>query len=331
MTQKNTIKLDKKDYAILSALDTNSRQPLNAIAKLVRLGKDAVAYRIENLKKEGVIEQFHTLIDVGKLGLHSFRLYLKLRNTTPEQEESIIEFLKRQQAVTWLVTIDGEYDIGMWIVVRSVKEMNTFWKELLEQYGQFIEERNLTTFTKVSYFPKTYLSGKKQNTEEYVFITEPEIPTIDDKDREILKFIAPNARIPLIELAHKTHLTPKTVAVRLRELEKKGSIVGYRTKFDLEKLGYEYFKLHINLNNPTRDNKKKIRAHIKQHPNIIYDNEVLGGDDVEIEIQTRTIQELRNIMNDIRKRFSNTIKTMKHMTFTKEHKYVFYPVIDLAH
>lgn len=320
------VNLDLKDKKILYELDINSRQSFNEIAKKVGLSKDSIIYRINKLKDEGIIKQFHTILDIGKLGLISFRLYLKLQNTTPHQEMEIIEFLKKQRIVTWLVSIDGEYDLGMAVYAKSIKEMNEFWKELLKRYINFIAKKWLTIFTRVSYFPRAYLLGKKQNFEEYVFITEPEAIGLDQKDIELLKFLAPDSRISVLDLSQKLQITPKTVASRIKELEKRKVIIGYRTMFDLEKLGYQYFKLHINLYNTTEEKISLFRKYVKYHPNIIYDNEVLGGDDLEIEIQVVTLQEFREIIDEIKKQFSEIIKEYKHMTSYREHKYLFFPL-----
>ena len=319
-------KLDLKDRKLLYELDIDSRQSAHQIAKKIGLSKDAVIYRINKLQEAGVIKQFHTIINVGKLGFISFRLYLKLQNTTPEKEEEIIEYLKSQKIIAWLVSIDGEYDLGMWILVKSIKNMNLFWKELLHKYVNFISNKKLTIFTKVSYFPRAYFLDKKFNNEEYIFITEPEPEKLDQIELKLLSLIAPNARISILELARQLKITPKTVSVRIKSLEKRKIIVGYRTLFDLEKLGYLYFKLNLKLHNLNLEKENKLRTFIKQHPNIIYDNEVLGGDDFEIEIQVPTVADFRKILENIKEQFSGIIKEYDYLLFYKEHKFVFFPI-----
>lgn len=320
------VNIDLKDRRILYELDINSRQSYNKIAKNVGLSKDSVIYRIKNLQAAGIIKQFHTIIDVGKLGYISYRLYLKLQNTTPEKEEEIIEFIKNQKVVGWLVSIDGEYDLGMWILAKSVKEANQFWKALLRKYVNYFAARALTTFTKVAYFPRAYLLEQEQNQEEYVFVTEPEEIPLDEKDKAILEVLAPNARLPILDIAKKLGITPKTAAARIRELEKKKVIIGYRTMFDLEKLGYHYFKVHFLLHNVTEEKERALRQFIKQHPNIIFDNEVLGGDDIEIEIQVNDLNELRKIITQMKEQYGEIIKESKRLFFYKEHKFLFLPV-----
>lgn len=319
------LKLDFKDRKLLYELDIDSRQSAHQLAKKIGLSKDAIIYRMNKLQEAGIIKQFHTVIDVGKLNFISFRLYLKLQNTTPEKEVEIIEYLKAKSGVAWLVSIDGEYDLGLWILVRTIAEMNLFWKELLQKYRDNIEQRQLTIFTKVSYFPRTYLLDKKQNDLEYIFITEPHLAGLDETDISILQLLAPQARLPVTEIVHKLKLTAKTVAARIRLLEKKKVIVGYRTVFDLEKLGYLYYKVHFNLHNASLQKERQFRQYIKQHPNIVYDNEVLGGDDIEIELQVPSPKEFRIICNEIKQEFADIISGYKYLLFYQEYKFVFFP------
>lgn len=319
--------LDKKDKKLLYEIDLNSRQSINSLARKIRLSKTATAHRLNQLQEKGIIKQFHTILDVGKLGYISFRLYLKLSNTSPEKEQEIIDFLKNKECVTWIVSIEGDYDIGALILVKNVSEMNLLWKEILKKYSNYIDERLLTIMTKVSYFSRAYLLDSSKNSYEIIFVTEPtKEEYLDERDNKILSLITSNSRIPIIEIASKTKMTSKTVIERIRSLEKRKVIIGYKTVFDLEKLGYEYYKVHFKLNNITKEKEDNFRLFVKTHPNIIYDDEVLGGDDFEIEVQVQNTGTLRKILEDIKTSFSSILKEYKIMQFYKEHKYVLLPI-----
>jgi Lrp/AsnC family leucine-responsive transcriptional regulator len=316
---------DKKDKKILYELDVNSRQSFHDIAKKVGLSKDAVIYRVKKLEEEGIIQHYQTLINLGMLGYTSFRLYLKLQNTTPEKEEEIIRSLKQKQAITWLGSWEGEWDIGMWIPVKTTKEMNDLWKDILNNYRDYIDKRWLTLFSKVTYYPRIHLIGKEQNLEEYPFVLESRSVDIDEKDEHVLKLLAPNARISLLEISRQVKMTPQTITARIKELQKKKVIVGYRTMFDIRKLGYQYYKLHINLHNLNPLKERQLRMFIKTNPFIIYDNEVLGGDDIELDVQVPSADELHALLGEIKRRFAGIIRNYKYMIITKEHKYTFFP------
>lgn len=319
-------KLDLKDRKLLYEVDLDSRQSYNQLAKKLGISKDSAIYRLKRLQDEGIISRFHTLIDTGKLGLTSYRLYLKLQNTTPEKEQEIIDFLKSQRIVTWIVSIEDEYDLGMWILTKSVEEINQLWKALIQNYSNLIEKKALTIFTKVIYYTRGYLLEKEKSAEGYPFIMAPNEAELSKTDIEILKLLAPNSRISVVEIANKLGVTAKTVTNRIKLLEKNKVIVGYRTLFDIEKLGYQYFKVHFNLHNLTEEKYKQFRAYLKQHKNVIYDNEVLGGDDIELDVQLKSEEDLRAFINEIKEKYSDIIKNYKHMLFYKEHKFLFFPL-----
>ncbi|MEK6792531.1 MAG: winged helix-turn-helix transcriptional regulator [Nanoarchaeota archaeon] len=64
-------------------------------------------------------------------------------------------------------------------------------------------------------------------------ISYPDEVKIDELDRKILQILAPNARAQIIDMAHKLKVTPKTMIARIKELERKNVIVGYKTVFDI--------------------------------------------------------------------------------------------------
>jgi len=321
------VNLNLKDRKILYELDINSRESFHHIAKKVGLSKDSVIYRIERMKNEGIIKQFHTIIDAGKLGFISFRIYLKFQNTTPEKEKEIIEFLKKQENVQWIVSIEGEYNLGIWVLSKSIKEMNKLWKDLIRKYSNYIEKKQFFIFTKVSYFDRSYILEKKIPRQEYLFITESEKIDLDKKDLEILRILSSNSRVSILEISNKINLTPKTISSRIKDLENKNVILGYRIMFDIEKLGYQYFKLHFNLYNLKANKEKELRSFIKQNPYIIYDNEVIGGDDIELDIQVKSLQDLRILIDEVKRKFADIIKDYHYMLFYKEHKFLFFPTL----
>ena len=322
------IKLDLKDRKLLYELDLNSRQSYNELARKLWISKNSVIYRINNLVKDGVIKKFHTVYDAGKLGYISFRLYLRLQNATPEKEQEIIDFLVKQEIVTWVVSIEGDYNIGVLILAKTIDEMNVLWNELLEKYLNYLDERLLTIMTGVAYYSRAYLLGLKSNYHEIRFITILHAADLDALDSRMMALLSSNARIPIINLASKLKVSSKTIISRLKNLEKKKVILGYKTVLDYERLGYQYIKLSFRLSNATKEKISQFKSYVKIHPNIIYEDEVLGGDDFEIELQVKDYQEMQIILGDIRKRFANIIKDYKVLRFTKEHKYIFLPVMQ---
>jgi len=63
------MELDRKDFALIEALQQNASQRLEDLAKLVNLAPSSVHDRMRRLQREGVIQQWTVKVDSTKLGL----------------------------------------------------------------------------------------------------------------------------------------------------------------------------------------------------------------------------------------------------------------------
>ena len=79
MVEKTKIKLDIKDKKILTILDENARLSNAQIARKVALSKPAIEYRLNRFKKNDIIFQFYTVLDITKLGYSAYKVYLNFK------------------------------------------------------------------------------------------------------------------------------------------------------------------------------------------------------------------------------------------------------------
>jgi len=317
--------LDLKDRRLLYELDCDSRQTIQKLAKKIGLSKDAVKYRINRLLKDEIIKSFNAVIDTGKLGFSSYRLFLKFYQLSPEKEKEILDFLQKNKNLVWLVQVEGNWDVNTWFLYKSLEKMNSFWNELLSKYNNYIEKREFGIYSKVTYFSRAYLVKTNKNIFSMPIISLPKEQKVDKSDLKIIELLSKNARMPIVDIAQKTGLTSKTIINKIKRLEKDKIIVGYRVEFNLEKLGLKYYKIHITTFNTTAEKIKQLKQYIQQNPNIIYYDEVLGGYDIEIEAQIENENKLRELIEEIRERFSNIIKDYEILHYYKEHRLRFFP------
>src|SRR3989344_651346 len=319
------MELDLKDKKLLHELDSNSRQSIQQLARKIGLSKDAVKYRINNLLKGDIIKSFNAVIDTGKLGFYSFRILVKLYKTSPEKEKEIISFLLKNKNLVWLVEVEGNWDVNTWFLYKSVEEMNSFWEEFLKKYGDYIEKREVGIYSNVTYFGRAYLLDKKSNDFAMQIISLPKETELDESEIKIIELLSKDARMSIVDLADKTSLTSKTVINKIKRLEKDKIILGYRVEFDLEKLGYKYYKIHITAFNTTQEKIKHFKDFIQGNVNIIYEDIVLGGYDIEFEIQVENEGKLRELIDDIKTKFSSIIRDYEILSYYKEYRLRFFP------
>jgi len=319
------IKLDLKDRKILYELDLNSRQSFSSIAKKVGLSKNSVIQRVEFLKKEGAIKNFHAWVDFSKLGYMQFRFYFDLKHTTPKKEGEIVDFLKTKKIITWAGQMDGQYNLGAIVVTNNIHEVHVLWDEIMKKYVNYFGARLFTIIASNEYYYKAYLRGNEKNRLSKCVTSSLSNEKLSALDLGVLKMLSADARAPVIQIADKLKVTPKTVIEHIRSLEKRKIIVGYSTVLDLEKIGYQNFKVSFILFGLTPEKIKAFQDYAMANPNIIYDEEVVGGDDYEIEIQTENISEMRKIIEDMKSKFPKIIHEYKILHVFKEHKHIGFP------
>jgi len=318
--------LNLKDRKILHELDINARQSLNQIAKKVGLSKEVVNYRINRLIEQGIIKGFYARIDTSKLGLTIYRLFLRMQDFTPKQEQQFIEFVKKHKGAGFFVRVEGRFDFNILYWAKSTREYYNFWKELKSKFGKNIENQELHIFNSYESYQKGFLIGKKDLTIPFFQCGLNEKVETDQIDEKLLNILAGEARTSLIEIAKKLGITDKATSYRIKKLEKSGIINSYGVQLDLEKIGYHYYKLHLFLKNFSEERFKELKDFAVVHPNIVYTEETLGGPDFEIELYLPNKQDYYNFLAELRYKFSDIIRDFETIYYPEAFKFYLYPV-----
>ncbi len=309
------IKLDLKDKKLLYELDKNCRQSNSKIGKKIRLNKNTVNYKIKRLENEGAIIGYYAVIDNSKLGYFSFRIYANFFNTKPEQEEEFIEWLKNEERVGVVAKIESIYDFVVMLWVKDVYEFDKFWLEFKKKFRSYFWNERVDVFTSVYHFKRKYLLDENR-FESYEFIGENKIVEYDELDLKILRLLAKNARIALIEIAEKLKTPERTIAFRIKKMEKNKVIQGYRTNINLGKIGYEYYKINMVLND--FENYDRLFEFTNNHPNIVYFDRTLSDLDFEIDVEVKSRQELLELLEEVKAEFN--VRSTEILTFKQYYK-----------
>ncbi|MFH1650021.1 MAG: Lrp/AsnC family transcriptional regulator [Candidatus Woesearchaeota archaeon] len=317
------VSLDLLDRKLLGELDGNSRTPLSVLARRLGTSKGTVLYRINRLKQEGVILGFYPVLDMGRIGYLLFRVFFRLKGINRQSESELIAYLKEKPEMMWVISVDGKYDLGLACITMTVHEMDDIWGAFMKRFGNYVEDVRFAIQTKVEQYDRVYLYDGAKNENSAAFYSCSGTETVSELDSAILRTLSRDARIPTTEVARNVGADVKTVMARIKKLEQKNIITGYKTNFDLGVLGYAYFKIELKLHNTNPTALLALRQYVKEHPNIIYNDYALGGEDVELEVQVKSVEDLRDLVNDIRDKFSAIIQDTSTMHFYKEHKLSF--------
>ena len=310
------IKLDLTDRKILAELDKNCRVPNSKLAKKVNKSREAVKYRIQQLEKKGIITGFITSINPNKLGYYMFKVYLQLENI-PKERERFYEFLKNQKSIYWMGISDGIFDCVFAILSRSVTEYYDEINNILSKFKKLIVKKVLGVMVDTRQYNKKFFTNDTDG--KYIVWAGDVVDNkIDDLDYKILEILANDARIPIAKLARKVKSTIEIVRSRIKKMEEKEIILGYRIAVDFNKLGLEFFKAIIYFKSLSNEDERALFEWMRRHPNSLYYIRSLAPWEVEFEFVVESYQQFNKIINDLRKRFPHVISHYEHIIMIYE-------------
>lgn len=105
--------LDKKDFALIEALQQNANRRLEDLATLVRLAPSSVHDRLRRLEREGILRQWTIKVDAAALGL-GVLAFVGIRATRPCSE--LMEALRAIPSIEECHSVAGE--LSMMLKVR---------------------------------------------------------------------------------------------------------------------------------------------------------------------------------------------------------------------
>lgn len=318
------VKLDLKDKKILYQLELNARQPNSEIAKKVGLSKEVVNYRIKRLEEQRVIKTYYPIIDLSRLGYINFRVYLKLIDATPKKEREIIDFLVKCKETFYVADIDGPLDIAFGVSVKEIHEFEIFYNRFKEHFKHLFGKEQISIFTAVYHFNRAYLLEEKIKKTLAGIIGKSKADNYDEIDWKILNLLSKNARLPIIDISEKLLIPERTVAFRIKKLEQNKIILGYKPLFNLEKLGFEYYKLDITLKNISKI--KNIMSFAEASSYITYIDQTIGGSDFEMDVEVKSKTHLFELINKLKSDFLE-IREINYFTLISYDKLIYLPQV----
>ena len=313
------VKLDLKDRKILYQLDSDSRQSFRRIGRKVGLSKDVVASRVKKLEENGIILRFFTYYDILQLGLNFIRFYLKFQYVTPDIKKEIINHFMNDDNVNNLFSTEGSYDLGVLMMVENISDIYPLWKKTLEKYGDYFSKQIFSVYMgELIYGHGFLLEGIEDHVRTPLQKNWGKVK-IDDLDLKILKLLVSNSRIPTVEISKKLNSNVTTINQRIKRMIDKNVILGFTIELDLDKVGYQVWKVDFYLSEYNKVNK--IIKYIEKNPLLYCVDYTIGYADLELEINVKNISQLHEIIEDLHSKFPKIIRNYSYFRGVKYYKW----------
>lgn len=113
---------------------------------------------------------------------------------------------------------------------------------------------------------------------------------LDETDRHLLTELQAEARLSYAELGRRIGLSPPAVAERMRRLEERGLITGYRAGVDLDKLGFP-IRAFVRLTTE-QEQYPHVIALARRLPAVLECHHLAGGDSFILLVAAPSVSEL---------------------------------------
>jgi Lrp/AsnC family transcriptional regulator, leucine-responsive regulatory protein len=131
-TSRRLPKLDATSRRLLQALSTDGRRSAAALAKQLGLSRQAVAERIRDLERRGVIRGYRADVDPAALGL-GVRAHIRLSldgSRGPDKEKDVLRRLRGNALVRAVFRVSGEDCFVAHVVCRRIEDVTALLADL---------------------------------------------------------------------------------------------------------------------------------------------------------------------------------------------------------
>lgn len=303
------IKLSKADRTILSLMEYNPRITHKQLATACHLSKDTISYRIKRLEKEKIILGYSSFIDYKKLGHQSYKLYLKLKATTPEAD-NVRSFLGEQRNIFSIFQSNGNWNLACALFAKTQQEFYDLENELLEKFGDIIVSRRFCSMMDASLYDRAFFE-KQEAPASLSLWGEIENNELDDIDKEIIRLLHSDSRLSLVHLSQKVNMSVDGVKNRVQRLKDKGIMSIYRTNINYAKLGFTHYKLLLFPRIYSDQIEKELLTFFKASPRCINSVRSIGPWKLEAEFLFKNTEEMNEVLDKLNDTFKENISDLE--------------------
>jgi len=154
--EEKEIQLDKTDHDFLKLLNKEGRKSLIDIAKQLKVSADTIKYRLNNLRKRGIITGFGVKIDYKKLDNHYYLIFLKLQNMNLQKYTKLESLARINKNVIIFIKTIGDHDIELEVETTNNDELDELMKTLRDHFVSEIKDYEILEVTRehrMTYYP----------------------------------------------------------------------------------------------------------------------------------------------------------------------------------
>ncbi len=313
---------------LLYLYSENCRASFSFIAKKLRKSPQIVKYSINQLEKEGIIPFYYTVVDYSLFNMLLFRVYFRGGYSRGLELNSLIKKLIENPSVVSVYETGGQYDLIVEFMAENPSRFNKELKLIISENPE-LNNHDIIINVVSHIYPRYYLLGKNKMNysnplKEIIIGGDRELSKISKNQKNVLIALVKNPRERITSIALKLKINAKTALSVMKSLEEKKIIRGYKSSIKTGKLNIIHNRITLKLHNIDPLKEKQLMDFCINTPEITRLNKTIGQWDIEIDAETISQIDFRDIYLKIRDEFKDIIMLFNsYRIYNKiKHKYI---------
>ncbi len=292
-------RLDKIDKKILKELDIDPKISTSKLGKKLRISQQVANYRLRKLFTENHITKLGTVVNLNKLRQEPYRVFFTFNSKKQYKEQDIFNYLRNKKGVYWAARIGGKYDLLIGLYVFDFEAFDEFIEDFYKTFPGLIKDY------KGCYVLEHFLYKHKYLCKDYSTITygyHDKQQEIDDLDHYILSKIKDDCRLSSLDISQSKKVSYKTIINRIKAMEKKKIILGYRMFIKSEE--YKPFVVVFSFKDYSKSDEKRLLSYLARNDNVSQVIRLFGLWNMFVHVRISDNEKLQKLIIELRDKFN---------------------------
>lgn len=303
-TQRRLTALERE---IITVAQLRAGANVTTLAKLCKRPAHQVRYVLTKLSDEGIIRPLVSL-NLHALGWVYASVHFTSLSSRLLNPQEVIRKLKNTRQITYVSCFSTEPQYEVSFAVDSIHSVQPYIEELSETLS--IAEKTIAIRLESVLSGRKYLSKNQHPGMPLVSRKTEDIFQIDSVDRKLLHLLVTEPRLSIRRLAGLAGLPETSARLRIRKLEEKKIISGFRYHFQNDRFSVLDFKILIYTTMSSRKFRKEFESFVDGHPNVIHRSTCLAPWDFELEVEVEAPNQAAALCHEIRAKFPKEVRSI---------------------
>jgi Lrp/AsnC family transcriptional regulator, leucine-responsive regulatory protein len=310
------------DRRFIYEIIEDARAPLAKIAKKLHISKDTAHYTLTKLQKSGAIEHISPVVDLTKLGYHTYHVFFVTNDNKKEEKASFMKHLIDHPNTLSLMDYTARWEVEWKLVAKSLLEFNDIVQKVATKYSKVILQKSKLAIIKG--YKSTTIAARHTVGHKKEIEYKP-----DETDIKILNELHQDGRMSSYIIADKIGLSANAVRYRIKKMEQSNLIRHFTATVNLNALGYHLYTVGIIINSLSKEAEAKLTEYLGGHRFIIRAAKVLGQWDLLLTVLSDNIKNFHKTVKEIEDMFADIIVNYESLISYEEKVYKYLPDIIL--